>query len=494
MGKRLAGIVVFVLLTGVFVAAQKPTPKPSPKPATPTQKTVKPADGDKIFELTRIHRLRISLSADEWDVLMTSGGRSTLGPGGQDYVLADGRLAHLSSGFANYLPWAMGDLRIEDPSGKIEFKSIGVRYKGNSSFTRSTGAAPLLANFKLKIDLYGTKGTWDGHKTFNLQSGVVDASRMRDHVMYWLFRTAGVPAPRTTYAEVVFNVPGVYQDTSAGLFTIIEDVNGKFIERVLPPGKGLLMKPEQLGGGIRKLGDSWSQYATKLRPDREATLHEQQRVMDFGSLISGDVETFRANVRSYLDVDQFLRFLAVNAFATNWDSYLTGSHNFYFYLDPRDDRFRFVPWDQDLSLQMRGMPGGGMTQVRIVRPDGTVVNGNAVGNVVVNGNFVVNGATVPVTNAPTPATPGADILRPANASQTLITRLLDDPTIEAQYRAIIRELSATAFSVTELTKLMDALEAVNPGRTGSPRDYVLLRARTVEQLIASWDSWSPQRR
>src|SRR6185436_3753110 len=148
-------------------------------------------------------------------VLMQSGGRSQLGPGGADYKLGDGRLVHLSSGFANYLPWAHADLRIDDADGKAEFKDIGIRYKGNSSFTRSSIAAPLLANFKLKIDLHGTKGTWDGHRTFNLQSGVVDGSRMRDAVAYWIFRKSGVPAPRTTYAEVFFNVPGLYQDTSA---------------------------------------------------------------------------------------------------------------------------------------------------------------------------------------------------------------------------------------------------------------------------------------
>ena len=46
---------------------------------------------------------------------------------------------------------------------------------------------------------------------------------------YWIFRMSGVPAPRTTCAEIIFNVPGLYQDTSAGLFTIIEDVNNRFL-------------------------------------------------------------------------------------------------------------------------------------------------------------------------------------------------------------------------------------------------------------------------
>jgi hypothetical protein len=145
---------------------------------------------------------------------------------------------------------------------------------------------------------------------------------MRDAVAYWIFRTSGVPAPRTTYAEVFFNVPGLYHDTSAGLFTIIEDVNSKFLERVLPKGNGLLMKPEQLGGGIRRLGNTWAEYAVKLRPDRDATPHEQQRVMGFRNCARR--ATWRSSVRRWAPISTWnsFRFIAVNAFTSNWDSYL----------------------------------------------------------------------------------------------------------------------------------------------------------------------------
>ena len=438
--------------------------------------------GNKIFDLTRVHRIKISISAAEWAVLQTSGGRNAGGTGGSDYRTADGRLVHLSSGFANTLPWAHADMQIDDPNGKVEFRDVGIRYKGNSSFTRSSIAAPLLANFKLKIDLHGTKGTWDGEKSFNLQSGVVDTSRMKDSIAYWIYRAAGVPAPRTTYAEVIFTVPGVYNDTSAGLFTIIEDVNGKFLERALPPGNGLLMKPEQLGGGIHRLGDTWAAYVPKLRPDRDATPHEQQRVMEFSDLCSqSDVALFRAKVGTYLDVDQFLRFIAINAFTANWDSYLGGGHNFYLYLDPRDDKFRFIPWDQDLSLQNRGGLAG-FTVTRIVRADGTVVNGTVV-NGAVNGTMFVNGGA-----APAPSMPGTDILNPAGSNQLLIYWLLDDPAVATKYRAILKELSATAFSPAELTKLMDALESVRgTGTAASPREFLLSRANMVQQLVEGWN-------
>ena len=137
-------------------------------------------------------------------------------PGGSDYTNSDGRLIHVGSGFGGYFPWVRADVHIDDGELKTEFKDVGLRYKGNLSFSSSSAAAPLFANFKLKLDVHGTKGTWDGEKTFNLHAGVVDTSKMRDAIAYEIFRAAGVPAPRTAYVELTFTVPGVYQNAPGG--------------------------------------------------------------------------------------------------------------------------------------------------------------------------------------------------------------------------------------------------------------------------------------
>ena len=265
------------------------------------------------------------------------GGAGVGRPAGADYTDASGRLIHVGGGFGGYFPWARADIRVDDGTSKPEFKNVGIRYKGNLSFNSTSAAVPLFANFKIKLDLHGTPGTWDGEKTFNLHAGVVDTSKMRDAIAYTIFRAAGVPAPRTAYVELAVSVPGIYQDTPAGLFTLIEDVNKKFVERTLAPGTGLLMKPEGMRGGVQNLGATWSSYVPTYRPDRDATPHEQQRVMEFAQLVNQpDVTQFRARIGDYLDVDQFLRFVAVNAMIVNRDSFLGGSHNFYLYLDPKD--------------------------------------------------------------------------------------------------------------------------------------------------------------
>ena len=309
-------------------------------------------------------------------------------------------------------------------------------------------------------------------KTINLHAGVVDTSKMRDANAYAVFRAAGVPAPRTAYAELFFTVPGVYENTSAGMFTMIEDVNKKFLDRVLPPGNGLLMKPEGARGGINLLGESWSAFIPVYRPDRDATAHEQERVIEFARLVSQtDAALFRSRIGSLLDVDRFLRFIAVNALIVNTDSYLRGGHNFYLYLDPADDKFRFIPWDQDLSMASRG---------------GMVVMANAGERVVVNGNPVFVTANAPAPAPQGPPNMGIDILRPAGPDQPLIYWLLDDPAVYAQYTAILRELASNVFTESELMRLCDALEAAGAGKAGpSPRDFLRTRVAYVQSALAA---------
>ena len=388
---------------------------------------------------TNLHQLRFEIAAGEWAVLQTSSARGGGGIKGSDYVQADGRPIHIGSGFGGFFPWAHIDATLDGE----EFKNVGLRYRGNGSFSNSSGYAPFRANFKLKLDVFGTKGSWEGEKSLNLNAGVVDTSNVREAAAFALFRRAGVPAPRTAYVQVTFNVPGLYKETSAGyVYTLIENVGGRFLKNALPPGDGLLMKPEGTSGGIQMQGNgSWASYASVFYPDREATPHERQRIMEFCQLISQtDVALFRSKVGTYLDVDEFLRFIAINAFIQNGDSYLRGGHNYYFYLDSKDDKFRFIPWDQDISMGS----GSGMFG-------------------------------------------GADFMNPWSGNQPLIYWLFDDPAVNARYRAILAELSATVLSRAELTKLVDELEGV-AGRHGySPRSFLESRAAQLERLVASWN-------
>ncbi len=400
---------------------------------------VLPQSSEKeIFNLTSLHKLALTMSRGEWDVLQTSDGRNGGGgEGGSDYTRADGRLIHVGSGFRGFFPWVHADFRIDGS----EIKDVGLRYKGNLSFASSSAAAPFRANLKLKTDVYGGKVNWKGVETLNFHAGVLDPSLLREALGFALFRAAGVPAPRTAYAELTFNVPGLYAEAPGGLYVLIENVNKQFLKRALPPGTGLLFKPEGSRGGIQARGNDWNAYVSTFRPDRDATAKEQQRLIEFANLISQkDVALFRSRIGTYLDIDEFLRFIAVNAFLVNWDSYLGGNHNYYFYLDPSDDKFRFIPWDLDLSSGARG-------------------GGPGVG----------------------------DITRPFQGDNALLYWLLDDPAVVEKYRGILKELSKTVFAREEIEKILVELEKVNPRRDPALRSFLDSRVTYVQGIVAGFE-------
>src|SRR5436190_10983040 len=209
LNRFLVGLTAF-FLTILFVGPVLSLPGP-----------VQSAADKDIFVLTSVHQLRLTMSRGEWDVLQTTDGRfGGAGDGGTDFTRSDGRLVHVGSGFRGSFPWVHADIRADGG----EIKDIGLRYKGNLSFTSSSAAAPFRANFKVKTDLFGGKVSWSGAETLNLHAGVLDPSLMREALGFALFRAAGVPAPRTAYAELTFDLPGLYGDAPGGLYVLVENV------------------------------------------------------------------------------------------------------------------------------------------------------------------------------------------------------------------------------------------------------------------------------
>jgi spore coat protein CotH len=56
---------------------------------------------------------------------------------------------------------------------------------------------------------------------------------------------------------------------------------------------------------------------------------------------------FDQRVGEFLDLDEFARFLAGLVLLSSYDGFLSDGQNFYVYLDPRSNRFGFIPWDLD---------------------------------------------------------------------------------------------------------------------------------------------------
>jgi spore coat protein CotH len=178
----------------------------------------------------------------------------------------------------------------------------------------------------------------------------LDPAKAREALACAVFHDAGVAAPRMAFAEVTLTVPGKFDREYLGLFTVVEDVGRPFVADRFGSDKGLLLRPTGMRG-LDFLGDDWERYKGQYRPQSEATANEAKRVIDFARLVNqaGD-EDFRKQIDAFLDMDTFLRFLAVNAVLANLDGFLAFGNNYHLYLYPQTGKFVFVPGDLESSF------------------------------------------------------------------------------------------------------------------------------------------------
>ena len=397
-----------------FVAAAVVAPAGACRAADP-KPSAKPGDG--AFADGTVHRFHLTLSPAEYEAMQPPGGlMPRFGPGGpppappkNDPKPGDRELHR--NAFGVDLPWARGAVAAD---GAV-FPDVGIRYKGNG--TLGDAAKSIKRSFKIDLDKHGGMARYHGLKVLNLHCGVTDPSKLREALGYALYRAAGVPAPRTAFAEVRLTVPGKYDGELLGLYTLLEPVDRAFLAAHFGADGGLLMKPEGLRDFEDK-GDDWAKYKDTYKPNREPTADEAKRLIAFARLVAAaDDETFAKEVGSYLDVDAYLRFLAVTALIVNTDSFFALGHNYYLYLDPTTGRLRFVPWDLDRAFANFGIFGSNSRQMDL------------------------------------------SLTHPYAGPHRLTDRLLAAPGVAEKYRSVLKELAAGPFAKDKLAARLAAADA-----------------------------------
>jgi len=220
-----------------------------------------------------------------------------------------------------------------------------------------------------------------GMTRVNLKSMYNDPSQMREALAWRLFRDAGVPAARHTYAKLAFDA------TYYGLFSVIEQVDKRFLKDHFGANHcGNLYKAYCGDVGCATLehragpdgDDSGRQYFTPdedHRTYRLKTNEDDQHASSYDDLakfvktINGrglpggeerfDTDAFRESVDDIMNVRAFLRWASVNLLLGSWDNYYATPSNYYLYnsgrLGAEDDYMRspyftFIPWDYDNCL------------------------------------------------------------------------------------------------------------------------------------------------
>ena len=235
-----------------------------------------------------------------------------------------------------------------------------------------------------KVELDGAPhggGHLAGMARLNLKSMYNDPSQMREALAWRLFRNAGIPAARHTYAKLAFD--GTYY----GLFSLIEQVDKRFLKDHFGGNdRGNLYKAycgdvgcatlqyrtgpdgDDTGRQYFKAGDDDRTYRLKTNDD-DPGVGTYDDLAAFIKTINGiglpggdgrfNTDAFRESVDGIMNSRAFLRWAAVNLLLGSWDNYYATPSNYYLYnsgrLGAEDDfmrapYFTFIPWDYDNCL------------------------------------------------------------------------------------------------------------------------------------------------
>ncbi len=227
----------------------------------------------------------------------------------------------------------------------ISVENVAIRFKGNSS---SSPSQQHKRSFLIKFDEYADGQRFLGLRRVALDNGVQFGSVFSEPLITEILRDQRIKTPQCNYAKLFLN------DKYQGVYVNVERIDQAFIEHHLPDPKGLLFKVDEGGPGanLQFLGDDPSSYERTFEPETKSAKKGLPRLVELIKRINQSPEKdFAASMESQWELNDFLRTTAVLLFSGAFDQ-LTGwqPHNYYLYLDGKQGRWRYLPWDLDVGF------------------------------------------------------------------------------------------------------------------------------------------------
>jgi hypothetical protein len=229
----------------------------------------------------------------------------------------------------------------------VRYGEVGVSFRGNNSFHMVPDG--LKRSLSLSLDAWNTRQSLLGHSSLNLLNSNQDATFLRS-VLYLDIARQYIAAPRANFVRVVIN------GESWGLYVNQQTFGKPFLREQLGTDAGTRWKSpnNSVGGGFNYLGEDIAAYRRwyeqKGKDDTVAwrALAEMTRLLNTTSL-----EQLERTANDVLDVDELLRFLALDVALVNGDGYWNDGSDFNV-LRGADGRFRAFPHDVNEAFRARG--------------------------------------------------------------------------------------------------------------------------------------------
>ena len=280
-------------------------------------------DADVFFDDSRVHEIRIYFENSDWYTILYN--------------------SHDDDPDDPYFParFEYGDT-VLDP--------VGVRFKGNSSFSINT----VKKSFKIDFNIYDDSMTFLDLKKLNLNNSFKDPSMLREKIFLDFARNF-VPAMRVVHCNLYVN------DVLWGLYTAVEQVDKTFCQTWFGDDEdGNLFKgaasdtmgsQDDFGSDLTWLGEDPDPYYEQYQLKTNEVENDYSQLIEFINILNNSSTAALPDLlEPVFDVPNALMGLALNNLFVNLDAYNGSAHNYYVY--DRDDtgRFTHLHWDTNESF------------------------------------------------------------------------------------------------------------------------------------------------
>ena len=263
----------------------------------------------QFYDLNILQNIEINFAQPNWDYMM-----DTAKQGAEGYIVAQ---------------WVKVN--------GVMFDSVGVKYKGNSSYNPTRKKNPL----HIELDHIIEEQDYDGYTDIKLGNAFKDPSFIREVLSYKILRHY-MAAPLSNYANVYIN--GNY----IGLYSNAESITKKFVDKHFYSKENAFFKcnPVYSTNGksnLAFLGADSSLYFNSYEIKSQTGWND---LVELCNILKNDV----ANINSVLDVDRVLWMFAFDNIFVNLDSYIGGiTQNYYLYKSDNGS-FNSIIWDLNESF------------------------------------------------------------------------------------------------------------------------------------------------
>ena len=294
---------------------------------------------DYIFDENVIPEIHVSVSQDEWN-----------------------RLLQLYDKNNNTREYVHCDVIYKKGKETTTIPDSGLRLKGNTSRRRpQKGEKYRHVHFGLNFHHYRQDAghTLKGMRRVDLKWFKDDPAYVREIYCYDLFRREGVwTAVHDVYCRLWLKV-GDSDEMYYGVYGMLEHIDKNYLRirsKQFGSHGGNLWKcywNSTLKDTGASMGVNGSVYELKTNEETGETAAKAQLRDFIKNLNNLSGSSFDSWISSHMDVDLFLKTLAVNVAVGMWDDYWNNSNNFYLYFNTTDKenyKVWFIPYDYDNTL------------------------------------------------------------------------------------------------------------------------------------------------